>query len=447
MYRTYHQLASSATQVSRAAFTPGTRLGTLTLRTLSSQARSPQPRLLQGAKEDVNAAAKRLAHLKRSLENKVLQLQVLESLEPKTKHTTVAESSDDISPNSESRDYLTTSTEAVSSTATSTSKPLRQRPLHSQPADMHVRLPKVERNFTQPADAEIVMVAILGSPNAGKSTIVNELVQSNVSIVSARPHSTRERIKAVLTKGNKQVVFFDTPGVVTGQNEHRFNRELVTSSWKAIEGANHLVVVIDSKKSLDHTTAAEDHLFARLSQLEHKPPATLVLNKMDLAQGREVEVEKIADKYRNLYPLFEKTVYTSVGSKDRFGVKELEAHLLSKTRPGTWLFPAKQKSDQGDLQRVEDLIRAEVYDVLKVPYKVKQRNSGWTELDDGTLRIDQDLVVERPGMKKILVGTGGQVIRDVTLKAREKIGRALQRRILLILQVKVHNKQHSDPNL
>ncbi|KAG0222932.1 Era Like 12S Mitochondrial RRNA Chaperone 1 [Actinomortierella wolfii] len=312
---------------------------------------------------------------------------------------------------------------------------------------MHVRLPKIERDFPQPMDAEIAKVAIIGSPNAGKSTLVNELVQSTVSIVSARPHSTREQIRAVLTKGSKQIVFFDTPGVVTEKNEHRLNRELVTSSWKAISGAHHLIVVVDSKKLLDHTTAAEDHLFERLSKLEYKVPATLVLSKMDLVQGREAEVEQAAAKYSGSYPYFEKVVYTCVGSNERFGIRELEAHLLTKTQPGQWMFPAKQKTDLADLQRVEDCIRAEVFEVLKVPYNVKQRNAGWTELEDGTLRIDQDLLVERPGLKKILVGTGGKVIRDVTLKAREKIGRALQRRILLILQVKVHNRLRTDPTL
>ncbi|KAF9971135.1 Era Like 12S Mitochondrial RRNA Chaperone 1 [Actinomortierella ambigua] len=445
--RTYHWLTSSTTQACRAVFAPRVKAESLAIRSYSSHTSSPPPKSLQGATDDVNAAAKRLAQLKWTLENKMLQLQVLESLESNAKRSNIPELSSASSSSAEAHNSRMDQPGAIQSATPEFSKRFPQKPLHVQPADIHVRLPKVKRDFQQPVDAEISRVAILGSPNAGKSTLVNELVQSTVSIVSARPHSTRERIKAVMTKGNKQIVFYDTPGVVTGQNEHRFNRELVTSSWKAIQGADHLVVVIDSKKSLDHTTAAEDHLFVRLSQLEHKLPATLVLNKMDLVLGREIDVEKIAAKYRDHYPFFEKTVYTCVGSKDRLGIRELETHLLSKTRPGLWLFPAEQKSDQGDLQRVEDLIRAEVYDVLKVPYKVKQRNSGWTELDDGTLRIDQDLLVERPGMKKILVGTGGQVIRDVTLKARQKIARALQRRILLVLQVKVHNRLHLDPNL
>ncbi|KAG0363472.1 P-loop containing nucleoside triphosphate hydrolase protein [Gamsiella multidivaricata] len=319
-------------------------------------------------------------------------------------------------------------------------KPDRTMPIFASPADMTVRLPNVIRDFSQPEDAEIVKIAIIGSPNAGKSTIVNDLVQSTVSIVSIRAHTTRERIKAVLTHQNKQIVLYDTPGVVPEKNVSRLNRELVTASWKAIEDADHLLVVMDCNKLLDHTLITEKYIFQRLEKLERKPPATIIYNKMDLVKGRDERLQNFVQEYSQQYPNFVKTIYTSAQTP-KVGIQELRSHLLSLTRPGPWLYPADQKTDQADLSRVEDMIRSELYELLKVPYNVKQVNVGWTELEDNVLRIDQYLVVDRPGLKKIIVGTNGSAIKDLTLNARQKIGKALQRRVMLNLQVKVKAKK------
>ncbi|KAF9213668.1 Era Like 12S Mitochondrial RRNA Chaperone 1 [Podila verticillata] len=315
----------------------------------------------------------------------------------------------------------------------------RSMPIFASPADMSVRLPKVIRDFEQPSHPEIAHIAIVGSPNAGKSTLVNDLVKSNVSIVSVRPHTTRGRIKAVLTQSDKQIVFYDTPGVVPEKNISRLNRELVTASWKAIEDASHLLLVMDCNKLLTHTLVTEEYIFQRLEKLEKKIPATLIFNKMDLVKGQEEKIQEIAQKYYAQYPNFVKTIYTSAKAP-KVGIQELRSHLLSLTQPGPWLYPAFQKSDQSDLDRVEDMIRSELYALLKVPYNVTQKNVGWTELEDNVLRIDQNLIVDRPGLKKIIVGTNGSVIRDLTLSSRHLIGSALQRRVMLNLQVKVKPK-------
>ncbi|KAF9089202.1 Era Like 12S Mitochondrial RRNA Chaperone 1 [Mortierella sp. AD031] len=316
----------------------------------------------------------------------------------------------------------------------------RTMPIFASPADMNVRLPKVVRNFAQPENPEIAKIALIGSPNVGKSTIVNDLVKSTVSIVSVRPHTTRERIKAVLTQDNKQIVFYDTPGVVPEKNVSRLNRELVTASWKAIEDADHLLVVMDCNKLLEHSLVTEAYIFERLAKLEKNIPATLVFNKMDLVKGRDEKLQEFATKYYEQFPNFVKTIYTSAQTP-KFGIQELRTHLMSLTQPGPWLYPANQKSDQSDLNRVEDLIRSEIYALLKVPYHIKQVNVGWTELEDNVLRIDQNLIVDRPGLKKILVGTDGAVIRDLTMKSRQLIGKALQRRVMLNLQVKINSKK------
>lgn len=119
---------------------------------------------------------------------------------------------------------------------------------------------------------------------------------------------------------------------------------------------------------------------------------------MDLVKGQEEKIQKIAATYNSQYPHFVKTIYTSAQSP-KVGIQELRSHILSLTQPGPWLYPATQKTDQSDLSRVEDMIRSELYAVLKLPYFVKQVNVGWTELEGNILRIDQNLVVDRPGMK------------------------------------------------
>ncbi|KAF9183729.1 Era Like 12S Mitochondrial RRNA Chaperone 1 [Haplosporangium sp. Z 767] len=312
----------------------------------------------------------------------------------------------------------------------------RSMPIFASPADMTVRLPKVVVDFDQPPNSEIVKIALIGSPNVGKSTIVNDLVKSIVSIVSLRPHTTRERVRAVLTQNNKQIVFYDTPGVVPEKNVSRLNRELVTASWKALEDADHLLVVMDCNKLLNHGTVTESYIFQRLAKLEKAIPATLIFNKMDLVKNHDDKIQELTETYNNQYPHFVKTIYTSAQTP-KVGIQELRSHLLSLTQPGPWLYPATQKTDQSELSRVEDMIRSELYELLKLPYAVKQVNVGWTELEDNVLRIDQNLIVDRPGMKKIIVGSNGTVIRDLTMKARQNIGRALERRIMLNLQVKV----------
>ncbi|KAF9363798.1 Era Like 12S Mitochondrial RRNA Chaperone 1 [Mortierella sp. NVP85] len=319
-------------------------------------------------------------------------------------------------------------------------KPDRSMPAFASPAGMDTRLPRVYKDFPQPENPEIVKIAIIGSPNVGKSTIVNALVRSTVSIASVRAHTTRERVRAVLTHENKQVVFYDTPGVVPGKNTSRMNRELVTASWKAVEDADHLLVVLDCLKQLDHSLLTESYIFERLGNLENKIPGTIIFNKLDLIKGREGELHKFVEKYKEQYPTINTVLYTSAETP-MVGLKELRQHLLSLAQPGPWLYPAHQKTDQSDLSRVEDLIRSELYELLKVPYGVKQKNVGWTELEDGVLRIDQDLIVDRPGLKKIIVGSGGVVIRDLTMKTRQFIGKALRRKIMLNLQVKLRTKK------
>ncbi|KAF9199611.1 Era Like 12S Mitochondrial RRNA Chaperone 1 [Haplosporangium sp. Z 27] len=343
-------------------------------------------------KDPTIAASKSLELLKKTLQDKMKKLQEISERQVLESSTYAAASNMDPASSASIQD------ETKSRSTHRSMVPDRSMPVFASPADMTVRLPRVARKFDQPENAEIAKIAIIGSPNVGKSTIVNDLVKSTVSIVSIRPHTTRERIKAVMTHENKQIVFYDTPGVVPEKNISRLNRELVTASWKAIEDADHLLVVMDCNKLLEHTLITESYIFQRLKEFENKIPATLVFNKVDLVKGRDEKLQEFVRDYNQQFPNFIKTIFTSAQTP-MVGISELRSHLLSLTQPGSWLYPADQKSDQSDLSRVEDMIRSELYAILKVPYSVKQENVGWTELKDDILRIDQNLVVERAGLK------------------------------------------------
>jgi small GTP-binding protein len=230
-------------------------------------------------------SSKSLELLKRTLQEKRAKLQEIAERQtpsaPIVSTTRIINSLENETP-STALGQTSTSNAQHHPTPTPRHRTDRAMPIFASPADMHVRLPKVARNFSQPENPEIVKIALIGSPNVGKSTIVNDLVKSTVSIVSVRPHTTRERIKAVLTQDNKQIVFYDTPGVVPEKNVSRLNRELVTASWKAIEDADHLLVVMDCNKLLEHSLVTEAYIFERLAKLEKPIPATLVFNKVSI---------------------------------------------------------------------------------------------------------------------------------------------------------------------
>ncbi|RUP50681.1 hypothetical protein BC936DRAFT_138129 [Jimgerdemannia flammicorona] len=309
-----------------------------------------------------------------------------------------------------------------------------------KPVDTASRMIKIRTSFEQPQNPHLVKVAVLGAANAGKSTLVNQIVGEQISIVSPKAHTTRERVLAVCTQDNKQIVFLDTPGVIPGRNRARMNRELVNASWHSLNEADHLMVVVDVAKVLNAPhTFSDDYLFERLQA--YSMPATLIINKMDLLTNKS-EAESVAKKFTALYPHFKRTIFVSALDKAGDGLLEVKDGLFAETVSRDWLFPADQRGEMSDLRRVEEFIRAEFFKSLHqyLPYMLKQENVGWTDLPDGSLRIDQIVIVERDSQHKIVVGSDGAVIRKVTTDARREIGKALRRRVQLFIQVKTRGK-------
>ncbi|KAJ2747362.1 hypothetical protein GGI20_000613 [Coemansia sp. BCRC 34301] len=340
-----------------------------------------------------------------------------------------------------------------------------------QPAGPAVSMPKVFGDFVQPADAEVAKFVVIGAANSGKSTLVNRLTGAQVSIVSERPQTTRARIMAAATVGQKQLVFLDTPGIVNRSALRRVSRGVVTSPWLTLAEADVAILMLDAYKLTEKTDAVEKYLFAQLER-NSTIPAILVVNKIDQVENQERLGEKIreyAAKYSHIVegPLF-------ISALGNTNVDELKSLLLSKTRPGSWLVPAHVSNDMSDLLRVEELIRAEWFSRLTgyLPYVVQQRNVGWEEVlvpqpprtvytatdakdADAVLQarveirstrelvIKQELVVSLPGEAKILLGKDGSKIKDISRDAANSISKALGTPTRLHLQVLIEKDSRS----
>ncbi|KAJ1667587.1 hypothetical protein IW140_002167 [Coemansia sp. RSA 1813] len=335
-------------------------------------------------------------------------------------------------------------------------------------ADASVWMPKVYKDFEQPMDAELAKVVIFGTANAGKSTILNGLTGVDVSIVSSRPQTTRTRIVACATEGHKQLVFLDTPGVVSKQALRRVARSVVTTPWQTLVEADLLVLLLDAFKVTKKTAEVEKFMFAQLAK-NCSVPAVLVVNKVDLI---DKDCTKLADKvneYMKEYPhIVDGPVYMSALDN----VDELKALLLEKTKPANWMFPRNVATDMSDMMRVEECIRAEWFGRMRghLPYIVKQRNVGWETMqvpveqreyvvDESSadrrlvertssfmrkeLAIDQELVVTSGSVAKILLGTQGEMIKDIRHAASVKISKALGIPVRLHLQVVVEKDTRS----
>ncbi|KAK9765261.1 hypothetical protein K7432_006537 [Basidiobolus ranarum] len=298
---------------------------------------------------------------------------------------------------------------------------------------MRVKLPQVYENIEQPPNPHLLRVAIIGAANAGKSTMVNQLVGDEISIVSERPQTTRERILGVMTEENTQIVFLDTPGVIPNKNRLRLVREIVSAPWHTINEAEHLLILIDGPEAVKRFSVAETYLFERLKDIN--VPATLVLNKMDLVEDKDM-VTLLTEHYQKQYGNIMRTIYTS--ALHNVGVSDVKEWLMTLAKPNNWVYPKQQKGEMSDLKRVEELIRAEFFSRLHsyLPYTIRQENTGWTNIPSGALRIDQNIIVDKPSQEKIIVGAQGKIIKEVTAAATGRIARVLKRPVHLYLKVK-----------
>jgi GTPase len=281
-----------------------------------------------------------------------------------------------------------------------------------------------------------VQVALLGAPNAGKSVLVNRLVSSKISAVSHKRHTTRKQVLGVRTIGDTQLILFDTPGIVGEKDVKKFTRSLVTAAWEAYFDADVTLVVVDAVKKIG---SSEKELIRRVGQLrDEKCPdmkLALVLNKVDLVKPKT----KLLDAARLLLSMtsFDEVFYVSALKSE--GLDDVRDFLVSNATPQPWMFADHEISDQTPTEYVSEIIREKLFRHLnhELPYNIRQKNSGWYELDDGSLFICQQLLVDRRSQMHIVIGKHGSVLKSITDQAQTELTQVMNRHVRLDLQVKL----------
>jgi GTPase len=278
-------------------------------------------------------------------------------------------------------------------------------------------------------------VALIGAPNAGKSTLLNALVGSKVSIISHKVQTTRALIRGIAIQDRSQLVFVDTPGIFSPRR--RLDRAMVTTAWSGAHEADLVAVIIDARKGLDEE--AED-ILRRLGDV--KAPKLLVLNKIDVV-AKEPLLTLANDA--NKAAKFESTFMVSALTGD--GVMDLKTWLAQRVPPGPWLYPPDQMSDAPIRQLAAEITREKLFERLhqELPYHSTVETEVWKELRAGDIRIEQTIYVERESQRKIVLGKGGQTIKAIGEAARMEIADIVEAKVHLFLFVKVREGWGDDP--
>ena len=258
-------------------------------------------------------------------------------------------------------------------------------------------------------------VAILGAPNAGKSTLINALIGEKVSIVTRKAQTTRSTVRGVLTRGEAQIVFVDTPGLFAPKR--RLDRAMVASAWSAAADADALMLMIDARKEAGASLSEETQsILAELAAL--RKPRLAVLNKIDL-----VERPKLLDLAARLNAAlaFDETFMVSATTGD--GLDRLLERLAAMIPPGPWLYPEDQIAEAPIRSLAAEITREKLIERLhdELPYQATVETDEWKDQPDGSARVEQTIFVSRESHRKIVLGEGGRTIKAIGTAARKDI--------------------------
>ena len=278
-------------------------------------------------------------------------------------------------------------------------------------------------------------VALIGAPNVGKSTLINALVGSKVSIVTPKVQTTRTLVRGIAIEGAAQLIFVDTPGIFSPRR--RLDRAMVGTAWGSTADADLVALLIDAKKGVMDD---DEGVLRALSDV--RPDKVLVLNKVDLA-GKPALLtltQKLNERAK-----FVATFMISALTGD--GVPALRSFFAAHVPVGPWLYPEDQISDAPMRQLAAEITREKLYLRLhqELPYQSTVETEIWKELKDGSVRIEQTIYVERESQRKIVLGKAGQAIRNIGAAARREIAVAIEQPVHLFLHVKVREGWGDDP--
>ncbi len=277
-------------------------------------------------------------------------------------------------------------------------------------------------------------VALIGAPNAGKSTLLNRLVGHKLAIVTPKAQTTRTRLLGIVIEGAAQIIYVDTPGIFAPRR--RLDRAMVAAAWSGAEDADETVLLVDAARGVDRDTGRIlDRLARRGREL------VLALNKVDLV--RRDSLLGLADvllQKGRFDPVFMISALTGDG------VDDLKRHLAAALPPGPWLFPEDQLSDMPERLIAAEVTREQVFLQLhdELPYASTVETERWQERPDGSVRIEQVVFVQRPSQRAIVLGDGGRRIKAIGARARAQLERMLERRVHLFLFVKVRESWIED---
>lgn len=280
-------------------------------------------------------------------------------------------------------------------------------------------------------------VAVLGCTNAGKSTLVNALVGAKVSIVSPKVQTTRMRIRGLAVQDNSQIILVDTPGIF--KPHRRLDRAMVSAAWTEADEADVIMLVVDSVKNLKSTEEELEKIIAELKSRSRS--AILVLNKIDLIEkGKLLALAQRLNEYGIFTDIFMVSAFKGEC------VPELLSFLAEKMPESSWLFPEDEMSDLPLRTLAAEITREKIYDFLhaELPYAITVETTSWEGRDDGSVRIEQTVFVERVSQRKIVFGAGGAKIKTIGTASRKELEEILECKVHLFITVKVAAKWGED---
>lgn len=273
-------------------------------------------------------------------------------------------------------------------------------------------------------------VALIGEPNAGKSTLLNRMVGAKVSIVTHKVQTTRTRIRGVCMEGAAQIVFVDTPGIF--RPRRRLDRSMVKAAWGGASDADVVVLLIEATRGI---TEGVEAIIGRIAdEMPRGKPVALAINKIDRVKAETLL--ELAEACNAAFP-FAKTFMIS--AEKGYGVKDLREWLAGQIPAGPWYYPEDQIADLPMRMIAAEMTREKLTLRLheELPYQLTVETEKWEDKPDGTTRIDQIIYVAREGHKGILLGAKGETIKQISSAARAEISEFLGRTVHLFLQVKV----------
>ncbi|HEX3115373.1 MAG TPA: GTPase Era [Bradyrhizobium sp.] len=279
-------------------------------------------------------------------------------------------------------------------------------------------------------------VALIGAPNVGKSTLVNALVGSKVTIVSRKVQTTRALIRGIVIENNAQIILVDTPGIFLPKR--RLDRAMVSTAWSGAHDADLVCVLLDARAGIDEEA---DAILTKLATVRHEK--ILVLNKIDLVPREKLlALAKAANDRLG----FVRTFMVSALSGD--GVDDLRHTLSQMVPPGPFHYPADQMSDAPMRHLAAEITREKIFRQLhqELPYQSTVETDSWTERKDKSIRIEQTIFVERESQRKIVLGKGGATIKSIGADSRKEIAEIVGVPVHLFLFVKVRENWGDDPN-